>query len=278
VKLALVVLAAWLLGGCSAMRMVYDSADTWVSWRAGSFLNLAGEDADELEKRIDELHAWHRAKALPQYARLAEEAARRMGDGLSPADAVWGYDSLVAQTKELLRAGAESFGPLLDRVGPEQAAQMEKGFADDNRKFAREFLRGSEAERRKKRVKRAVDRLEDWVGRLNGAQVERIEQYSQRAPLLDDLRDRDRRRIQADILAIVRARESQKRLAERLVNWERGREPAFVASNKAWRDEYFAMLVDVDRMLTAEQRARAITRFRSFAEDFDVLSRAAKPQ
>jgi hypothetical protein len=273
------LVAAWLLAACAAMRIAYDNADSYMSWRATNYLRLAAEQSDELEERIDAFHAWHRGHALPKYSRLADEAARRLAAGLSPRDLVWGYDSLVAQARESLRVAAEKFAPLLDSVGPEQVANIEHGFADDNRKFARENLRGSEAERRKRRAKRTVERLEDWVGKLTQAQVARVKEYSESAPLYDELRDRDRKRLQSEVLRMVRSRTAQKELAAVAVNWQAGRDPAYTAANDAWREQYFAMLLDIDKSLSAEQRARAVARFRSFAEDFTVLaSRAGAEQ
>ena len=61
----------------------------------------------------------------------------------------------MAQARQSLRVAAERVAPLLDRLTPQQVAHMEKRFAEDNRKFAREYLRGSEAERRKRRAKRS---------------------------------------------------------------------------------------------------------------------------
>jgi hypothetical protein len=273
VKRLLALLAALaLLAGCSAIRVAYDNADAYARWRASDFFELAGEDAGMLEERIDAFHAWHRARALPQYARLADEAARRLADGLSQEDLLWGYDSVLAQARESLRAAGQELAPLLDKVGPEQAANLERGFDKDNRKLARENLRGSESERRHRRYKRNVERLEDWVGTLTQAQRERVKQYSDRAPLNEEMRERDRKRIQADILRIVRAREARKRLPERAARWDEGRDPAYVEANERWRKEYFAMLLDIDRSLSAEQRARTIERLRGFAEDFRVLA------
>jgi hypothetical protein len=70
----------------------------------------------------------------------------------------------------------------------------------------------------------------------------------------------------------VRAREAQKRLPERIANWERGRDRAFVAALETWREQYFAMLVDIDKSLTADQRARAMSHLRRYAEDFEALA------
>jgi hypothetical protein len=273
-KLAGALAAAWLLSSCTAMRMAYDNADTYLHWKATGYVDVRGADSDELDERIDAFLDWHRAKALPQYARIARDGSSRVGKGLSPEDLVWGYDSFMAQAREGLRAGAERIAPMLDRLNAQQLAHLEKRFAEDNRKFARENLRGSEKDRRKRRAKRAADRLEEWVGKLSPAQLERVGQYADRAPLMDDLRDRDHKRLQSELLAMLRAREAQKRLPDAVANYERGREPAYVAASEAHRKEYFSLILDLDRMLAPEQRAKAARRLRGFADDFAALAGA----
>jgi len=274
--IALALAAAWVLSGCAVMRVAYDSADAFVRWRAGNYLDLHGEQAQDLEERIQAFHRWHRSHALPQYEKLALEAARRLDAGLSPEDLVWGYDSLKAQASTGLREAATRIAPLLDRLDPSQLAHVERGFAEDNRRFAREFLRGNEEERRARRVKRTVERLEDWVGRLAEPQVERVRQFAERVPPADELRDRDRRRLQGALLDIVRRRKAQASLADLAGDWERGREPGYAAAAEAYRRELYAMLLDLDRMLTPRQRARAVVRLQNFADDFRALNGAAR--
>jgi len=271
-KVTLALAAAALLAGCSMVRLAYDNAELYVKYRAGHYLDLKGAQDHELAQRIDSFFAWHRSEALPDYARVAGEAAKRVGKGLSREDLVWGYDSLVAHARHSLRAAAERVAPLLDDLTPEQVAYMEKGFAEDNRRYAREHLRGSEQERRGRRAKRVQERLEDWVGNLSQAQVERIGRYSQRAPLVDEWRDRDRKRLQAEVLEMVRAREAQQRLAERLVHWERGRDPAHAKASEAAREELYALLLDLDRSMTPQQRALAQETFGRYAQDFSRLA------
>ncbi len=262
-----------LLAGCSTVRLAYENADIYLKWKASSYVPLEGEEAAELARDIDDFLVWHRAHALPQYATIADDAARRFARGLSREDLVWSYDSALAQARESVRAAAERIAPLLDRLTPEQIAHLERELAEDNRKFARQNLRGGEAERRKRRIERNVERLEDWVGRLSKGQVERVAMYSERAPLLDDFRDRDRKRLQAEFLAIVRARQAQKRLPDAAANWDRGREPAYAAAYEASRREYFSMLLDIDRTLSPRQRDRAVRALRGWADDFRKLAR-----
>lgn len=267
---------ALLLTGCSTVRLVYDNADTYIHWRATHYLDLDGEMADELDERIAAFMAWHRAQALPKYAQLLADGARRFEKRLTPADLVWGYDSIMTQARESLRMAAVEGAPLLDRLNPQQIANLERRLADDNRRFARDNLRGDEREQRKRRIERNVERLEDWVGRLTKTQLERVKQYSERAPLLDEFRDRDHKRLQAELLAMIRAREAKKRLPAFAANWERGREPTYAAALEAARREYFAMALDLDRSLTAQQRTRALGELRRYTDDFRTLARARR--
>ncbi len=191
---------------------------------------------------------------------------------MSRADLDWGYDAVRGQARESVRKAAELVAPMLDRLTPAQVAQIERRFADENRQFHRDVLRGSERDRRRKRAKFVVDRLEDWVGKLSQAQLERVREYAERMPLIDEFRERERRRLQREVLAIIRARQAQARLPEQIANWDRGREPAFVSALGAWRDQYFALLIDIDRSLSTEQRGRALGHLRRYAEEFETLT------
>ena len=272
-RLLAALAAALLLTGCSgALRIAYDNADSFARWKADNYLHLSGADSEELDDRIDAFHEWHRAEALPRYAALAEEAARRVTDGLSQADLVWGYDSLIAHGGDSVRAAAERLAPLLDRVGAEQLRHIERGFAEDNRRFAKDYLRGSEEDRSKRRVKRTAERIEDWVGRLSEAQRARVQQYAERVPAIDEMRERDRRRLQAGFLEIVGAGRARERLPAFVAGWQQGRDPAYAAASEAFRREFGDLLLDLDRMLTPEQRARAVARLRGYATDFAALA------
>ena len=161
---------------------------------------------------------------------------------------------------------------MLDRLTPEQIAQIERRLADENRQFQRDFLRGSERDRRRKRAKFVTDRLEDWVGKLSQAQTERVREYAERMPLLDELRAADRRRLQREVLGVIRARQARERLPEVIANWERGRDPAYLKALDAWREQYFNLLTDIDRSLSPEQRRRALGQMQRYAEDFEALA------
>lgn len=265
-------LALLLLAACSGTRIAYNNADWLLRWRATSYLDVHGEQAEKLERGIAALLDWHRANALPRYARLTEEFGTRVARGLSRADLVWGYDAILEEARETLRAAANESAELLDSLNEAQIAHLESRISEDNRKFAEEYLAGSPRERRERRLRRNVERLEDWLGTLNDAQIERVKRYSDLAPLADEYRDQDRRRRQTELLAMVRAREAGRRLADWAQGWNLGRDPAYEAAAQAHLKELLDMLLDLDRMMTPRQRERVVARLRELSGDFSQLA------
>lgn len=266
-------LALVLLSGCSVTRLAYNNAGVFLRWQANHYLDFEGEQTEELDRSLEALLRWHRAKALPQYARLADEAATRVARGVRQEDLDWSYDAVMVQAREALGAAAGEAAGLLDRLSEEQIRHLERRLAEGNREFAKEHVQGSMEERHKRRVKRNLDRLEEWFGPLSEAQAARVERYSERAPFSADLRERDRKRRQAEFLAMLRAREARKRLVPWVQDWEAGREPAYVEASRATRAEYMKLLLDFDRTLAAEQREHLANRLQRYSGLFESLHR-----
>jgi len=269
----LVYLALAFLQGCSVTRLAYNNADVYLRWQANHYFDLQGEQSEEFDRNLAAFLAWHRATALPQYARLAEEAAARVLRGIKREDLEWSYDAVRARIREALGAAAGEAAGLLDRLGPEQIDHFEQRLAEENRKFAKEQVQGTVEERHNRRVKRNLERLEEWFGPLSEAQAGRVRRYSARAPWSGEMRERDRKRRQAEFVAMLRAREATRRLARWAQDWEAGREPAYAEASRATHAEYIDLLLDLDRTLAAEQREHAVRRLKRFAGLFESLSR-----
>lgn len=272
-RIVIVLLALTFLSGCSVTRLAYNNADVFLRWQANHYFDFEGGQSEDLDRSLAAFLAWHRANALPQYARLADEAAARVARGIRPQDLEWSYDAVRAQVREALGAAAAEAAGLLDRLSAEQILHFEKRLAESNREFAKEQIQGTMEERHKRRVKRNIERLEEWFGPLSEAQAARVERYSERAPFSAELRDRDRRRRQAEFLAMLRAREAKQRLVPWVQDWEAGREPAYVEASNATHAAYVELLLEIDRSLAAEQREHLATRLKRFAGLFESMAR-----
>ena len=267
------VLVLTFLQGCSPTRIAYHNADVFLRWQANYYFDFQGEQTEELDRSLAAFVAWHRARALPQYARLGDEASARMLRGVRREDLDWSYDAVRAQIREALGAAASEAAGLLDRLSAEQISHLEQRLAEENRKFSKEWVQGTMEERHKRRLTRNLERLEEWFGTLSEAQGERVQRYSTRAPFSAELRDRDRKRRQAEFVAILRAREAARRLAPWAQDWEAGREPAYAEAARATHAEYVELLLDLDRTLSPDQREHAAKRLQRYATLFDSLAR-----
>ncbi|MGH8765692.1 MAG: DUF6279 family lipoprotein [Burkholderiales bacterium] len=274
VKAIFIFFGLLFLQGCSVTRLAYENADIFLRWQANSYFDLQDEQSDDLDRTLAGFLAWHRSKELPGYARLAEEAAGRMRRGVMREDLEWSYDAVRAEIREALGAAAAEMAGLLDRLSPAQISHLERRLAEENRKFVKEQVQGSLEERRERRTKRNVDRLAEWFGPLSESQVERVRRYSAGAPFSAEMRDRDRRRRQAEFIAILRAKEAQKKLQGWAQDWEGGREPAYAEASRAIVAQYMDLLLDLDRMLKPAQRAHAADRLQRYAGLFDSLAAA----
>jgi hypothetical protein len=272
-KGALVLALLLALSGCHALQVGYNNADTWLQFRANRYFGFQDEQKADFERRVEHFLAWHRRSELPLYARMADELANRLGRGVSQADLVWGYDSLQTFLRQGIRAGAGEMGELLDALSPDQIGRFQERLDKENRDFVKDHgLDKTPDERRAIRVKRNVDRMEDWFGSLSDAQVGRIALYSKRAPLDAELRLRDRKRFQGELLAMIRKKEARTRLVPWAVAWDKHREPAYEAMRQANLAEYYSMLLDLDRTLSPEQRGKAVGKLRGYAADFRTLA------
>ena len=267
------LLALAFLSGCSVTRLAYDNADVFLRWQANHYFDFQDEQTEELERGLAAVLGWHRPKALPQYARLADEASARVLQGLKQEDLDWSYDAVRLQVREALGVAAGEAAGMLDRLSPEQISHLERRLAEGNREFAKDYMRGTMEERHKRRVKRNLDRLEEWFGPLSETQAVRVQRYSERAPFSAELRDRDRKRRQAEFIAMLRAREARQRLVAWVQDWEAGREPAYEETSRATRAEYMKLLLDLDHTLAAEQREHLAKRLKRFGGLFESLSR-----
>ena len=269
----LVLLTLTLLSGCSVTRLAYNNADIFLRWQANHYFDFQGEQSEELDRALVAILAWHRPVALPKYAKLADEAAARVSRGLRQEDLEWSYDAVLAQVREALGIAAGEAAPMLDRLSPEQISHFERRLAEGNREFAKEHMHGTMEERHKRRVKRNIDRIEEWFGPLSEAQAARVQRYGERAPFSAELRERDRKRRQGEFVAMLRAKEARRRLAAWVQDWEGGREPAYVEASQATRAEYMKLLLDLDRTLAADQRQHLATRLKRFGSLFESLGK-----
>jgi len=271
----LLAISALALGACSTTRLAYDNADTVLRFMASSYLDLDAEQSDELKPLIVRFQAWHRANELPAYAGLLHSASQRAAQGITAEDVAWGLANVRARYRRLLAKAAEDGAPVLATLTLAQHVVLEKKFAETNEKYAKEFLSADDKKRRRAQSKRMLERFRDFTGDLAPDQEARIESFVLAHERHAVLRFEDRQRWQRDIVAALKEREPQelgRRLAEMANRPELRRSEEFLREDRRWGEDLGQLIVDLDRSLSAKQRAKVVQRLSDYAEDFAVLA------
>ena len=265
-----------LLASCSATRFAYDNADTALRFMASSYLELDATQAEDMRLRIVQFHQWHRANELPAYAALMRSASARAARGITAEDVAWGLANLRARYHSFAAKAAEDAAPVLATLAPDQIAALEHRFAENNQKYAKEFLAADGGKRRRAQVNRVLERLSDFAGDLTPDQETRIERFVLAHESHVALRFEDRRQLQRDVITALKQPRSAQELGASLAGMfnrpELRRSETFIREDKAWDEDLGQLIVDLDHTLSSKQRARVVRRLSDYADDFAALA------
>ena len=281
-RAALVLAAAFALAGCGAVvRVAYNNGDFALRVMANEYFDTNGDQSEILKAQLTRFHEWHRREELPAYARMFQSAADRTVRGLTREDVTWAIVSVRERYREVVAQAAEDGAPVIATLKPDNFTALDRKFAEVNAKFTREYLTGDQAKRDRARAKWFEERFEWFIGDLTEQQVAAIHRFVQAQPRMNEVRLADRKRRQQEFVALIRQYQSSPELAERMrsffVHWERDRGVEHAQLARDWEGRLVDLVLEIDRTLTPDQRAKLVGRFESLADDCRVLARQGRP-
>jgi hypothetical protein len=271
---------AMLVGGCSAIRTVYNQADYVAAWRVDDYFDLDDDQKRMFRADFGRVHAWHRATQLNAYAGLLEAMDRRLERGPALEDVAWAVDNVKAQSRQLVLHTYKNAAAFLATLSNEQVAAARHRFERDNREFAREHGVGASAEVQKRlRAKRDLESIEHWAGPLDRDQRARFTTLSEAQPLDATLRHQDRMRRQREFLALLGERHDARfaeRLRDWLLDWNANRPTDMQARIEDYQQARRRMLLTVFEQLRPEQQRKVSERLQFYITAMRELARDAR--
>jgi hypothetical protein len=285
-RLVIALAAMALLASCTFTRFAYNQADTAVLWAADSYFELDGPQKDELSKRFERYHAWHRTQQLPEYAQFMRTAKTRLQHGVSQEDVLWFMDGLRMRVRVMGKQAAPDAAALLATLTPQQIENLKKHWEKDNKKYMKERkLNGTQEERVESEAKRTIKNINDWLIPLTAEQEAKVLELARGLPAdMYQLHYADRLRRQKEFLALLERRKEDpakfsQAVADWFVNWEKGRSPEYQQRLDAWWKKRADILVTVYKTFSQQQRTAALQRVQAYTDDFLALAgRGSGPQ
>lgn len=280
--------AALLLGACATgtltriayanAALAYSNLGSMLTWMADDYVDLTGAQEDWVRGRIARVLQWHRTQELPKYAAFLETALGRVDGPIGAQDVAELDKALRAHYYRLVERVVPDLAEFLSHVGTDQVAQLERKFAEDNARFARESIKGNPEERRTKRMHRFIDHLEAWIGPVLAEQRQLIALHYATLPDFSQEMLGERRYRQSEIVALVKspppAEEMAAQLRRLLVDAESWRRPEYQEKLRQRDARVFEMLASLAATLSPAQRAALQKRIRGFIGDIATLAAA----
>ncbi len=198
--LALGLLALCVLSACSTIKLVYNQSDDLLYWWVDAYVDLEGEQKASTREALGALQRWHRQQQLPEYVALLQKARSMAQQDITASQVCAVTDEVKASFLTLLRQIEPAAARLGTQLKAEQLQHMRKRYDKTNKEWRSDWLEGSPEKRLRYRTKQALNRLEDFYGRLDDPQREVLNQWLSSSAFDATLNYSERERRQADSL------------------------------------------------------------------------------
>lgn len=281
------LLACALLSACATLTqlaysnaaMAYNNLPPMLSWWVDDYVDMSHGQKDWVRDRISRVMDWHRSHELPEYRRFLEHVLEESREPFTVEEVAAAYRELRMHYRRTAEQVLPEVADFFLQLDSDQAAQMERKFAADNRKFVRDSVKGTPEERTARRVKRFVGHLEGWLGSVSREQRGMIEAYYREIPDLIEERLADRKVRQGEILALIRARPAKEAMVAGLrtlfIDSQSWRRPEYQQKIAERDRQFFEMIARLSASLSPEQRDHLQARIRGFMRDITTLTAAS---
>jgi hypothetical protein len=253
-----VLLVLWpILASCTALQFTYSTADWILLWRMDRYFDLSADQRSYLNGQAKSLHRWHRRTQLPQYAQFVRNFEQRTRQRLTREDVERVLASVEQFRVQLAEQAAPPGANFLGSVTPRQVRHFQDQLAVEHRRLLSEIGMDQEA-RVRQRLATVSRTLTSWVGRLSSEQEHRIGQWIRDMPDLTDMWLEHRLSRQSALLELLDTSPNHSMLDQELFQWlahaNSGGSPGYLVASKKWREALKTLVVNIDGILTGEQR------------------------
>jgi hypothetical protein len=283
-RILLIVAASALLSACAALTkmaysnaaMAYSNLAPMATWMVDDYVDLHGTQKDWVRERITRTMQWHRSTELPNYRRFLEHVLEESTEPFTVQEIDHAYADLRTSYHRMVEHMLPDVADFFMQLDVEQVAQMEKKFADDNKKFVRDSVKGTPEERRERRIKKLVDHLDGWLGTVTDEQKRLIDEKYLALPDYVEERLADRRYRQGEILNLIRTKPGKDavvaELRRLLIDTESWRRPEFTKRMRERDQRMFEMFAALSGTLSPQQRSHLQGRIRRYVKDINTLT------
>lgn len=274
--IALTLIAALVLAGCSSTRLAYRYADWGVVWWVEDYVSLDREQKQQLNRDLDSLHQWHCSAELPRYSAWLDQLEADVASGPPDVDTIhYHQQQLLEFVPGLLTEALPIAVNLLQSLSDQQVAELARNMAKDQEELEQEMLAGNSDEMAQARAERTEKRVERWLGDLNTKQQTLVQHWSANRGEQTEIWLQGRRNWQQALLATLEDRDQPDFTAsirELVVNSEQARGPEYQAMMEESQQAMTSLMHDLIQAGDRRHREQLQARANKLNRDFTALT------
>ncbi|MBL6964883.1 MAG: hypothetical protein ISR55_13760 [Bacteroidetes bacterium] len=273
--LMLICFSMLLLGipACTSIKMTYNWADDLIYWRIDGYFDVSSSQKEFLERKLDNLHKWHRQVEIPKYIAFLEEIKTRLQNGIDMDDMVWYGRELKQFNKNLATFIAQDTAEFLASLSLEQIEYLKNKLDEDNEERM-EKIKQIEEEAKAEATEKAIKSATDWWGDLSEDQKKVIEDSIVVDKKGQMVSYNHRIKSQQKFINLLKEKIPVDNLREQLLDW-------YLNPAQFYTREYLNIVIKrrnrksnfmkIDSLATQEQREHIIDKIDSYKTQLQEL-------
>jgi hypothetical protein len=255
-------------------KSAYNNVDLLILNRIDYFIDLRSDQEGLLRNTIKFHHNWHRKNELPRYIATLNEIKAK-ANSWNREDVRWLFRSLDDHRDRLFERQIPHAARFLTTLSNEQIDHLKKRLKESNEKLIK-YLSMPREERLQKRYEKTLEKLEDIFGTLTPEQKKKIISLVSTLPDVMSERLRYRERIHRKFIEFMGSKppadQIESQLREWLVEQRHQLAPEYGRVLKQWQIAAFKMMIELNTIMTPENRQHASRKISSWIQDLRELS------
>jgi hypothetical protein len=232
---------------------------------------------------LAQIHQWHQQTQLPTYLQTLGRLQAQMASDITPEQACTMYtqvqDTLVDTGQGM--ADMLQMAALLTTLDARQLQHLERKFTKSNAEYRKDFMDGSPAHLREKRLERTVSRAETFYGQLDKRQQDLLAERLAQSGYQPEMAYAERVRRQQDLLQTLKVMSQSQgttgkdaSLKAVLARWAESPDAKYREQSQAMRLRSCETLAALHNSTSAKQRQNAAATLQSYAQDLRAVRRS----
>ncbi len=302
---AIITLALLALGlqGCSTLRLAYSNAPTAAYWYLDGYLDFNDAQAPAVRSALTQIHRWHQQTQLPAYLQTLSRLQAQVAKDITPEQAC----SIYTQVQEILVDTGEGMADMLQMAAlhtagntaarlavsspaapaallatldARQLQHLERKFIKSNAEYRKDFMDGTPARQREKRLERTISRAESFYGPLDKRQQDLLAERLATSAYQPELAYAERVRRQQDLVQTLKALNTGQATARDaslkavLARWAESPDPSYREQSQAMRLHSCETLAALHNSTSTKQRENAAGALQSYAQDLQAVRKS----